>query len=232
MSDFRPQVKRNALSNSKIRITATNSIGKAASMQFKLKKNNPQIQVYTNDPNDTENYGRIDAALDSPTFNAYIVLLRRAAQESDFKKVPIQNFGYTFPNGRRSDQTQLLSTLMVGRDEDGSVWTAVTAKNRPMIKFYFLPSDYHRIMDSTGEQMARGPLTQIYALAFADLIQSIMNNLQVIEYEEPPQKQNGNGGGGGGGNRGGYNRGGSGNSGGSSGSSGGNSGGFEDDIPF
>ena len=201
MSDFRPQVKKNALSNSKIRLVAANNVGKQATMAFKLKKNNPQVQVYTNEPNDQENYGRIDAALDTPTFNAYLEMLRAAATDPDFKKETISNKNYVFPNGKRSDAPVHVSDLMVGRDEDGTIWTAVTAKGRPMIKFLFITPEFHSIIGADREPLPRGQASKYVTLGFVNMLSNIMNMLQVTEYEEPVQKQQGGGGNyGGGGN--------------------------------
>jgi hypothetical protein len=194
MSDFRPQIKKNALSNSKIRLVAANNVGKQASMSFKLKKNNPQVQVYTNEPNDQENYGRIDAALDTPTFNAYLEMLRAAATDPDFKKEIISNKNYIFPNGRRSDAPVHVSDLMVGREEDGTIWTAITAKGRPMIKFLFITPDFHAIIGADREPLPRGQASKYVTLGFVNMLSNIMNMLQVTEYEEPVQKQQGGGG--------------------------------------
>lgn len=223
MSDFRPQIKKNALSNSKIRLVAANNIGKQATLSFKLKKNNPQVQVYTNEPNDQENYGRIDAALDTPTFNAYLELIKEAATNPDFKKMSIRNKNYIFPNGKRSDAPVHVGDLMVGRDEDGTVWTAVTAKGRPMIKFLFITPEFHTIVGVDGEPTPRGTASKFIALGFVSMLSNIMNMLQVTEYEEPPPRVQGNGNGGSGGNN--YSR--PNNGGGSNSSSG-----MDNDIPF
>lgn len=232
MSDFRPQIKKNALSNSKIRLVAANNVGKQATLAFKLKKNNPQLQVYTNEPNDQENYGRIDAALDTPTFNAYLEMIKQAATDPTFKKEIIQNKNFIFPNGKRSDAPVHVSDLMVGRDEDGTIWTAVTAKGRPMIKFLFITPEFHSILGADREPINRGTASKYVALGFVNMLSNIMNMLQVTEYEEPPPPKNANGGNGynnnGGG--GGYNnRQNGGNTGGASNT---NSGSFDGDIPF
>lgn len=190
MSDFRPQVKKNALSNSKISLAAPNNVGKKATMIFKLKKNNPQIMVYTNEPNDAnENYGRIDAALDTPVFNAYLEMLREAATNTNFKKEQIHNKNYIFPGGKRSEAPVHVSTLWVGRDEDGTVWTAVSAKGRPMIKFSFISPDFHTFAGADGNPMPRGDASKYITLGFVNMLTQIMNHLQVIEYEEPVIKQ-------------------------------------------
>lgn len=232
MSQF-PQPKKTALNNSKIRLVAKNDDGKLASLSLRLKKNNPQIQVYTNVASDANNnYGRIDAALDSVVFNTWLAMIQDAATNPDFKKMPIRNSNYTFAGGKRSETPQVVSELIVGRDEDGTVWTSVTARNRPMIRFEFVLSEWHRMLDETGAPAAKGVVSKLVALGFVNLCRDVMNHLQVTEWEEPQPKQGGNGGGSwgnkggnGGGNGGSWgNKGGNGggsNSGGNGGSSGG-----------
>lgn len=178
------QVPKNALSNTKIRLVAKNNVGKLATMSFKLKKNNPQIHVYTNEPNDTDNYGRIDAALDTIVFNAYLEMLETAAKSSSFKKQSIKNRNYIFPNGKRSEQPVVVSELLVGRDEDGVVWTSVIAKGRPAIKFKFIMPEFHQLIDHDGNPTSLGDASKYVTLGFIRALRDIMNHLQVTEYVE------------------------------------------------
>lgn len=220
MSNF-PTPKKNALNNSKIRLVAKNSVGKLASMNLRLKKNNPQIQVYTNVPDDANNnYGRIDAAMDTVSFNTWLQIIKMAATDPNFKEQTIRNRNFTFANGKRSDAPVVVSELKVGKDEDGTIWTAAMARNRPMIKFELVMGDFHQLLDHEGNPQTKAIACKFTALAFVELVTDIMNHLQVVEFEEIQPKQNGNGGGGWGGGRSGGN---GGNGGGGNSNGGGNS---------
>lgn len=242
---FRPAPRpKNALDNKKLGMRAPNATGQYASLQWSLVNNNPRITVYTNDANDTKDYGKISANLDAPTFFSFLTILKKAIDAPIGEKIElpiIENSNFIFPGGKRSEKPVVVSRLIVGRDEDGTIWISVTAQGRPNIKFPFTSPEFHSLIRKNGEKISAGELSAIYASAYHSMLSSVMAHCLVSLYTEPPPKDGqggGNRGGGfnrGGGGGGGYNRGsqGGGNSGG--GSSGGSSGGSDDgfdDTPW
>jgi hypothetical protein len=228
MSDFqRPERKKIALDNRKLGLIGLIGPGmKPSSLGWGLYSNNPRIIVYTNDPGDTVDYGKIAAHLDTPTFYAFIDAIRLAADDKlPDGKVVFQNKNFIYPKGQRSETPVIQSQLVVGRDEDGAIWISVLAKERPKIKFYFITPEFHTLLNGKGEPLGKGLVSQMYARAYASMLEQMYGHLSVTEYVEPVKKpQQGQGGAGqGGGNRGGY--------GGQQSGGGGVSGG-DDDIPF
>lgn len=230
-----PRVK-NALDNRKLNLSAPvpNVQGKYASLIWGLYSNNPRITVYTNDPNDNNapGYGKISANLDLPVFYAFLHMLNMAIEAPGEYKNKVENKNYIFPGGKRSDTPVVVSELHVGKDKDGVLWISVTdamKKERPRIKFKFTPGDFHQFQHGDGRPYTEGEASVLFAKGYVNLLNSMMAHLAVVNYVEPPQKDQGGGGqrqgGGGGGGGGNWN-----NRGGGGGSSGG--GGQDDDLPF
>lgn len=250
MADFKPAPReKNALDNRKLSLSAPlpNGGGKKSSLQWSLVSNNPRITVFTNDPNDANNnYGKISANLDLPKFYEFMLKLRQAADAPGEYKSYVENLGFTFYGGKRSDTPAVLSQLFVGKDKDGVVWMSVTdaqKKERPRIKFNFGTPDFHTWHHGDGTPYSAGEASKLAAEAYYLMLTNLMTHMAAMHYVEPPPRD-GQGGGGGGGNRGGYGGGGGGNRSGGGGygggerSGGGGGGGSEaaavrdDDLPF
>ncbi len=249
----RPPREKNALDNRKLNLSApTPGVqGKTASLIWGLMSNNPRLTVYTNDPNDTgeqNGWGKIQAALDAPTFFAFLALLQDALEAKEEVKMMIENKNFIFPGGRRSEHPVVVSELWVGRDKEGVIWVSVSAKDRPKIEFPIGPGDFHELYHGSGERLSKGEASAIYTKGYIALLQGMMTTMLCTNYVEPEKRdppagsggggsygggRGGNGGGGGGGYRG-NGGGGGGSYGGGRGGSGGGGGGSsqDDDIPF
>lgn len=204
---FRPQPRKPiALDNRKLTMSAPNNKGKFANLRWQLIKNNPRIVVFTNDPEDQNNeYGKITAALDAPTFFMFLRLLESAINATGKFREKIDNSNFTFPGGKRSESPSVVSSLIVGRDEDGLIWISVSAPRRPQIKFPFMNPEFHSLYHGDGSPYTPAEISKAYASAYIDMLRLMMANLLVSEWvpPDPPKDQGNRGGGGGYGNRGG-----------------------------
>lgn len=209
---FRPPPReKNALDNSKLKLYAPNAKGKMASLAIQLVKNNPRIVVYTNDPEDTVDYGKITANMDMLTFFALLQLITTAANHQGEFREKIDNKNFTWPGGQRSEKPSVVSSTIVSKDAEGVVYISISAPRRPVIKFQFGENEYHNFIKSDGTPLSKGEGSQRVALGYVSLMEKIMAHLAVVNYVEPEQKQAGGSNGGGfnrGGGGGGYNRGG------------------------
>lgn len=209
MSNFQQTPrKKNALDNAALRLYAPNATGKNASLQINLRKNQAQFLIWTNDPNDTKDNGKIQVNVSLPYAYTFLEMLREAARTTaDYRKF-IEVKSYIFlGQGKRSEQPMVTGRLIVGRT-DGVVWVSVTAHNRPNIQFNLNPGGFNSVRNGDSSEIGLAELTQLYALGWASIIERVLAQLAVVEYEEPaPRPQNGQGGGG---QRGGYNGGGQG----------------------
>lgn len=226
MSNFQPpQREKNAFDNAALKLEGVAENGnKAPQLAVNIAKNRATFTVFTNDPNDTKDYGKIRLQLSVPYFNTVLFLLELAAQgklEGGRKFVEVKDFA--FPGGKRTEQPIVLGRVIVGRDDDGLVWISVTAHGRPNCKFPLIPKTYNTIRNADSSEVSRAEHSQLYAMGWALSMKTLMAQLAVIKFEEYiPKGGNNNGGG----NRGGYNNNNNGgNSGGNGGYGGGNSGG-------
>lgn len=209
---FKPAPRaKNALDNSKLKLYAPNSKGKKASLALQLVKNNPRIVVYTNDPEDTIDYGKITANMDMLTFFSLLQLITTAANAPGEYREKIDNKNFTWAGGQRSEKPAVVSSTIISKDAEGVVYISISAPRRPVIKFQFGENEYHNFVKSDGTPLSKGEGSQRTALGWVILMEKIMAHLAVTEYVEPEQKPEGGGGfqrggGGGGGNNYGGNR--------------------------
>lgn len=175
-------------------------------------RNQPRIDVFTEVPNDKNN-GKITAAMDALTFFALLEALKLVIDGEPDQQLKV-------PNMSGPPQNKFLaSTTLVGKDKEGRVYISVVAKERPMIKFVFSPSDYHPgMIRKDGVELDEAELSVIYARAWRRLMTELTPNV-LDSYYEVPEPRNKGGGGGNfnkgsgynkGGNGGGYNNGGGG----------------------
>lgn len=225
MSDFqKPKRVKHALNNPKLRISAPNPAVKGvySTLAFDVYQNNPRIVVDTKDPslaNPDNGYGRITAALDPTVFGVFLEFLDKSIKSDGATKFKIENYGFEYVNGQRSQEAAHLSDVWVGKEADGTVFISVISKKPgfPTIKFPFGLSDqrWHKIYHGDGTQFTKAELSEKAAAAYLRLLTNLVPNvLDTHYYDAPPNtnwKNKGNGGGyggnrGGNGGGGGYNK--------------------------
>jgi hypothetical protein len=207
MSDFRPKIKKIALDNSKLSLQCPNAAGKLATLKWGLKKNNPQLTVWTNEPNDTKDYGKIVGSTDTPHFYAFLEMVRSAALSVGECRFSIDCKNHTWANNKRSETPVVTARLVCGKDEQGCVFISVVAHGRPNLKFVLAPNTWHSFRDAGGNEMPAAEASKFFALGLVKAIEKIMANVQVTEYVEPEPPKQGGYGQGGGGQGGGYGQG-------------------------
>ena len=212
--------KKTALDNNKLTLSAPSPVsgGSTAKLAWGLHNNNPRITVYTGDPsekdNDKANYGRIQAHVDLPVLYAFFDVLENMTKSTTElnTKIKLENKNFTFFGGKRSDYPVVQSELWCGKDKEGIVWMSITAKDRPTVKFSFIPSDFHNYYLGDGSAMSKAEVSCYYARGFISVLRSLYANLAVTEYVDlqalKNEKQGGQGGGFNRGGQGGFNRGG------------------------
>jgi len=270
MSNFQgsnPNAKPpNALNEYSLRLNGE-KIGQSKrdpSLMFNVKRDGKSgpwmvnVECRTGVENDKD-FGKIAFLIDMPTAFSILGLVQKYAQpgEQDFTKIEILNRRFMRNQNQMSKEPMLDGAIVVGRNGSGQVYIGIKSwdNDRPNCKFILRPVvDFRRavkLYHKDGTPWEDGPLSQLFAVAWAKSIGEMLTQLYVDEFvPAPPREQNGGQGGGGGYNRGGGqggggnnygggNRGGGGNNygggGGNAGgqqSSGGEDGGWGDDIPM
>jgi len=250
-NDFRPAPRpKNALDNRKLNLLAPcpTAPGKTSAMTTnvftadKTGEPNVRITVFTRDPEDQgerNGYGKIIANLDPIVFFAFLNKLEAFANGAagTEEKLKLEEKGYGFFGGKRSEAPVVKSELHFGKDADGVVWVSVILPNRPKIKFPFGPSDFYNLVHRSGEQVSKAEASVMWANGWIALMRQMVPHFLIQGFKDipydPTAGKGGNGGGGGNWNNN--------NRGGNSGGGGGNGGGqrqvetttaSDDDIPW
>jgi hypothetical protein len=193
---FKPPMRpKNALDNNKLNLSAVNSKGKRASLLWQLVNNNPRIVVYTNDPDDQIEYGKISAKIDAPTFFAFMNLIEAAINATGEYKAKIDNSNFSWSGGKRAETPTVESSLLAGKDTDGVVWVAVSAPRRPQIKFQFINPEFHSFVHKDGTPYEKAEMSVLMAKSYLDVLRLVMAGLLIKEYVEPKPKEERGGGG-------------------------------------
>jgi hypothetical protein len=209
MADEKEKQRKHALNNPKIILTAVcpTANTKVSQMKWSTYLNNPQMEVRTNDPslmNKENGYGQIRVGMDAPIFWAFLEMIKMAIDSPIEWKNRIKNDDYNCDH---------LSDIWVGKDKDGCVYISLISKkeDKPVIKFIFgaahLPNNvtnsrFHYLFHADGTPYTKAEESVIYAKSYYRLLDTIMGNVLVHEYVEPPPyvpKGEFNKGGGGGG---------------------------------
>lgn len=226
--DFRPPPREmNLLDNRKLKLEAPNNKGKMANLSVQVtKEGNPRLVVYTNDPEDTADYGKITAAMEMKSFFSLLGMIDEAIAAPGEYKEKIDNLN-SWAGGQKLDVPKVVNSTIVTKDAEGVVAITVSAPRRPNIKFPFMLDSFHNFVKADGSSLGKAEASHRVARAWVRFIEAILPVIAVTKYVHPEKKDNGfNKGGNGGGQRGGGSYGGGGNrNGGGGGSYGGGNGG-------
>lgn len=199
--------KKHMLNNAKIRLQAPcpTAPGKFSSLAWDVWMNNPRFVVATNDPtmmSKERGFGRIQAAMEPPTFMVFLELLDLCINSTEACKYRVANSGKDKAGGFDPVPT---SDLHVGRDADGCIFVSVVSKEEgwPVIKFVFSAPDqrFHKLYHGNGTEFTKAEISVIYAKAYRKLLEVAMMNVLDTHYVEPEPYVPGNKGGYGGGQR-------------------------------
>ncbi len=171
-------------------------------------KNAPRIVVYTNDDADKSmKQDQIQGELDLVAYMGFIQAIEDAANPliTDFKQEVIELRNYIWMNGQRSEEPKTKAYLIVGRNENGTVFVSLKHfdPKRAAIKFEFGYTVYVRMVSQEGP-MSPAVASRRVAKSMA----RIWGETMLKEWQEktglPIPKQQQQGGGFGGGNKGGF----------------------------
>jgi len=233
-NQFKSNRVPNALDEIKLRLSGEpiNGSKRRPSLKVATSKNNIHMTVFTNVEGDQDG-GKIAAQMDSVAFFMFLNTLDNILKSPQPIKRSIPNLNYKFYQGKRSDTPQLISTIILEKESDGSTYISIVNNRASPAKFYFMPSDFHNLLNENGQPVTRAEMTKVYGAAWRELIAALAGNVLAANYVAPEPRDNN--GGGNWGNKGGGNYGGGYNNGGGNrnygNKQGGNQGGFGNASP-
>lgn len=192
---------KNAMDNVKLRLSTKcptpSGKGKFANLTWQVVNGNPRIVVYTGDPEDKHDYGRITAKTDIIIFSMIIEAIRKMSQAPKGEKLIINCQDYTWFGGKKSEQPEITAQIYVGKDQEGFTYLSVidpVRKERPKVKFQFKPPSFSEILDKNGNPLEAEELSRLVANAYADALAFHANYLSIQTWVEPkPANKSGGG---------------------------------------
>lgn len=146
----------------------------------KFVANMASITVKTQVPNDANN-GNIKAEIPMAlmysireTINDMLAL--PGAQER------IRGLYTDFLAGKKMDQPVKYASLIIGKEDDGRIYLALVARNRPSIKFHIAPDDFFREVTKDGAEMNTTEYYAQYARGYMSMIFDVYGNLTQSEF--------------------------------------------------
>lgn len=182
---------------------------KRPNLRFGVYGNEPRITVKTNVQGDLNN-GKIDFNCDMATFCAAMAFAKSLAEgtaTATERKFIYQN---DFVAGKKLDRIIPITTLVIGRAQDGRMYIALLSAqtSRPKIRFFFGPTKYHNITNGDGSAITAEEMSNAYALGFLQPATQFMYGLMTgVSFDQNaknvanPANMNGGGGQQGGGQR-------------------------------
>lgn len=224
----------------RLRADKINGYDKFPTLAVNVHKNNVSITAYPGNKGEDGRTVSIKAGLDALSFSAVCVAIEDAIVAEPGWKKPVRCYTPRKRNPGETGTPKLLgATVVVGKDKDGCVYISVVQKNPPHVKFLFVPSEYHEILNGEGQLAPLPEVTVLYARAWLAIMRPLVAHVLATDVHDWREEANNNGGGNNNYNRGNNNGGGNNyNRGGNNG--GGNSGGgngyvdnsFDDDLPM
>jgi uncharacterized membrane protein YgcG len=210
----KPRKVPTILSSAKLKLSAANPAAKNAwaKLGWEIFRNNPRIVVDTGDPNlrnrDTD-FGKITAALDPLLFSCVTQMILDAANSQGETKTKAECLGHSYKSGSKSEAVVPLADIWVGKDKEGCVFISVVNKDKegfPVIKFIFGPSDqrFMKWQHGDGTPYTKAEVSVLAAKAYVAILEPLISQLLIDNYEPPEPPGGGFGGNRGGGGGGGY----------------------------
>ena len=148
--------------------------GQTARLYWAVFDGNPRIIIRTNDPNDEQNsFGKITAPIDGIICQTVADMIVLALTKEPNWKMKIENKS-TYSGNQRFDTPQPINDIIVGNDSEGCVYLSVVEKERPHVRFFFAPTQWHNFYHGDGNPMSRKEISQLYAKAYSAMLPNII----------------------------------------------------------
>lgn len=151
--------------------------------------NNPRFTVFTNVISDeVNNKGMIFGKIDVGTMWAYCEKLREAYKLSPGTTIGWKNYGRPEgADGRRSADKLHESTIVIGKNESGVIFTATvsTEQNRPNIMFPFELQNTWELLDENDQPVGPEKTSVIVSMAAAEMLPMMIARDMTVKYEPP-----------------------------------------------
>ncbi|WP_257291133.1 hypothetical protein [Endozoicomonas sp. ONNA1] len=177
------QKKKTLLDDNKLKLYAPKLDGGTGSPSFSVSKfdNNIHFVVYTNLPNDKER-GKIDARFDMIQTMGVLTKFNELIRSEKPGTVVLKYLDHTFFNRKRSDEVRHLSSLIFEKEDSGKIYVAITARDRPQIKFYFATNKHAALAKRDRTEFTEAEDSQFQASGWCALMKRLIPSILVDDF--------------------------------------------------
>ena len=145
---------------------AVNENSSRSRLVLSFRDGKPRLTVYTGLKGQT---GIISFPCDSIHITTIFNMLKEIAQGEPNKKVSIDSLTLKYVDNKATNELELVSTLYIGKSEEGIVYLAIISENKPKLVFSIRPSRFHVFRDSEKNIIPESQISKMMAISLADL---------------------------------------------------------------
>lgn len=142
-------------------------------LTFGFRDGNPRLLAHTGVVG-TE--GLIAFPSDAPTMTYILNTLKEIAVGAPGKKVAIESLTTLYENNQPTNGKKLVSTLYIGKTNEGLVYLSVIAEGKPKLVFTIKPSPYHTFRDGDKVDIPVSKVSEKLAIGIADICLNIISS--------------------------------------------------------
>ena len=160
---------------------------KAPSIQVHVTNCSPRMKLYMNDGSENKAYS---FNLKPASMFAFFEAIKTVATSEEPDKIGWQ-IKSNFPHsGPRTEKPTIISTLSVGRDNEGVVYLAFQVKGLQVAKFPFGSSSFfEEMIGPDGEKLNPVTASSICAKGWVTLFSELITTHLAVRSKEPPPSQ-------------------------------------------
>jgi len=145
---------------------------KRARLVISYRDTNPRITVYTGVPGKE---GMISWPCDLAHFVTVLNILKEVANGPNGDKRIIDSLTTRYENNKPTNEKDLVSRLVIGKNSEGICYIAVIDETKPKIVFEIRPSQYHIFRDNNAEVIPDNVISKHMAIGIADTLLNLVS---------------------------------------------------------
>lgn len=163
------------MDNYRMRLETPNPKGgeRPSSLGLTFVGDNPRFNLNTNVPSDPRE-GYLPVRINIRTLQRLMHLIIATAKGDSPNGNTIKNHHNYDGEGNYHETPVHVSTFVVGKEEDGRIYVALTAQGYTPTKFHFVADPYHVICNRKGEPLPVAEVSPMLALDYAELVISFL----------------------------------------------------------
>ena len=166
--------------------------GERSSMNFCVYNGQPRITVWTRVPNDTDK-GMINAAMNSLSMETLLGFMEKVIDgpNGSTERVGCEGNRYDPASKEKLPGRHHISTVVVGKDQEGVVWMSVVSaeEGRPKIQFKLGTVDWHFFQHKDGSRYTEAEMSCVVGKSMVRILREVYNRHIGLVNNEERQKR-------------------------------------------